>query len=203
MRKIISFVILAAVFFLYACANNKPKSEDNRNLTVDLSEKKGDVDSIALTTLLANVLQWNDSIKIPDFDVVADNDSVYTGINRAKLEMKISEMEKTNFFSDTFIDNYRDIGEQIDNGLKNNKIKYYIGDLPPYGTDENPWCGCQDYSEDDIKFLKVKDLILKDSYAELKWSLDKQIYHLVTAKLENGVWKISNMEGFSKDSWVW
>lgn len=162
-------------------------------------------DSIQLTKLITALLRWHEKDNIRDFDVTTNNltDSFYSKVDWTKHKKRVAELQKLNLFSQTFIDKYNQIAIHLDKELKANKIKYIIGDLPPYGNDANEWCNCQDYPTNVWKKLKITSLKINSNEAIFKWTFDKGFTYSVKARLENNSWKIIDLERFQIKNFSW
>ena len=82
-------------------------------------------------------------------------------------------------------------------------MEYFVGDLPPYGNDSNPWCDCQDNPEKFWKTMKVNNLKIENNKANFYWTWtewEETPKYKVTAVKENGIWKIAALDGFNYKS---
>lgn len=162
-------------------------------------------DSADLKVLVVKLLKWHGTDKNQDFEPLLKNpkDTIYTGINWQAHKKRVAELEKTNFFTKTFLDNYQKIALQLDKEFKQNETKYAVGDLPPYGNDANEWCNCQDYPGNIFKRLKIVGLKINDNSATFKWTWGANFFYSVKAKKENNVWKIAELERFNIKNFSW
>ena len=165
----------------------------------------GNVDSAELKALVVKLLKWHGTDKKSDFEPLLKNptDTIYSGIDWQAHKQRIAELEKTNFFTKDFLDNYQKIALHLDKELKQNKIKYAVGDLAPYGNEANEWCNCQDYPANIFKRLKIVDLKINDNSAAFKWTSGVKFFYSVKAKKENDVWKIAELERFNIKNFSW
>src|ERR1041385_2298962 len=115
----------------------------------------------------------------------------------------MAELEKTDLFAKDFLDNYQNIALHLDKELKQNKTKYFVGDLPPYGDETNEWCNCQDYLGNIWKHLKIVDLKINDNSATFKWTWGDNFFYSVKTRKENNVWKITELETFTIKHFSW
>jgi hypothetical protein len=161
-------------------------------------------DSIELTALMRNLYKWHETEihinydKWRDFPTTA-TDSFFTGIDWNDHKERMADLEKTNFFSKEFLDNYNKIAFRIDSFIKKSKYKIDIYHIPPFSDDADDWCGCQmtplgNYWET-ITITNIKNF--KDSaYFGWDWSPSRNDLYFVKAKKENNVWKVSYLQGF-------
>lgn len=164
-------------------------------------------DKQQIETLIRKTYEWIETKKTQsDFDVIENKKGdKYVALNTKTHNKIVAELKNSNFFAQQFIDNYNKIGLKIGENLKTNKIKYFVGELPPYGNDSNPWCDCQDNPESYWKTLKVNDLKIQNNKATFYWTWtewkDSPKYK-VTAVKENGIWKIAALDGFDYNSFT-
>ncbi|WP_431244608.1 hypothetical protein ACQ9BO_10195 [Flavobacterium sp. P21] len=159
-------------------------------------------DKQQLETLIRKTYEWVETKNSNnDFDPIdAKKGGKYKGLDQNSLKKRLEELKRTNFFSQQFLDNYSKIASKLDANLKNKKIEWLVGDMPPFGNGANPWCNCQDFPDEYWKTMKIKDLKIDNNKASLKWIwLWDGVWsgnYKVEAVKENGVWKISYLEGF-------
>ncbi|OMQ08760.1 hypothetical protein [[Flexibacter] sp. ATCC 35103] len=158
-------------------------------------------DKQQLETLMRKAYEWIETKKTQtDFDVVENKKGdKYVGLNVKAHNKVVEELKKSNFFAQQFIDNYNKIGLKIGDNLKTNKMEYFVGELPPYGNDSNPWCNCQDNPEAFWKTMKLNNLKIENNKATFYWTWTEwkeTPKYKVTAVKENGIWKIAYLEGF-------
>lgn len=164
-------------------------------------------DKQQLESLIRKTYEWIETKKTQtDFDVVANKKGdKYIALNTKTHNKIIDELKKSNFFAQQFIDNYNKIALKIGENLKTNKMEYLVGDLPPYGSDSNPWCNCQDYPEKYWKTLQVNNLKVQNDKATFYWTWTEwkeTPKYKVTAVKENGIWKIAILDGFDYKSFI-
>jgi hypothetical protein len=181
----------------YGCAQQKDKKNSEEATTLVSP------DSIELLALTKNLLKWHEADLKEDFPPMSDNDSIYTGIDWPAHKARMEELSKINFFTQEFMDNYQKIALQLDKELKQNPVKYYKGELPPYGNDANEWCNCQDYPSDIWKRLMIKNIKLEKDIASYYWTWGNDLNYFVKAKKENGHWKITYLERFDVKNYTW
>ncbi|WP_055098453.1 hypothetical protein [Flavobacterium aquidurense] len=193
----LSFICMLLVSF-------KPintKTLSNRNTSIYfLSDKQ------QLETLMRKAYEWIETKKTQtDFDVVENKKGdKYVGLNLKSHNKIVEELKKSNFFAQQFIDNYNKIGLKIGDNLKTNKWEYFVGELPPYGNDSNPWCDCQDNPDAFWKTMKLNNLKVENNKATFYWTWTEwkeTPKYKVTAVKENGVWKIAYLQGFDSKTY--
>ena len=140
-----------------------------------------------------------------DFEPLLKNpkDTIYTGIDWQAHKKRVAELEKTNFFTKSFLDNYQQIALHLDKELKQNKTKYIVGELPPFGDDASEWCDCQDYPGNFWKRLKIIVLKINNNSATIKWTWGDNFFYSLKASKENNIWKIAEMERFNIIYFSW
>jgi len=175
-------------------------------------------DKQKIRDLIRNVLNWSDTKTNFDlYPVISDDlDSIYIGISEDKLKDKIKMLQNTNYFSSEFIENYNKIIQTIGKELTDNttNYKWFVGEMPPFNfaSDLNPWTLCQDipYEKPNPWDLIEIDIInLNDKKGEIIWkwgninsesnSFWKDFSYRFNVVKENGVWKISYLQGFDYD----
>jgi hypothetical protein len=160
-------------------------------------------DSAELKALVIKLLKWHFADKKIDFELLKKpKDTIYTGIDWQAHTKRVTELEKTNFFTKSFLDNYQKIALHLDKELKQNKTKYIAGELPPYGNDADEWCNCQDYPDKFWK-LDIVALKIKENFATYKWTWGDNSFYSIKARKENNIWKIAELERFSIKDFSW
>lgn len=164
-----------------------------------------DGDKQQIETLVQKAYEWIQTKKTQnDFDVIANKKGdKYVGLNIKTHNKIVEELKKSNFFAQQFIDNYNKIGLKIGDNLKTGKLEYFVGELPPYGSDSDPWCDCQDNPEAFWKTMKVNNLKIENNKAAFYWTWTawkETPKYKVTAVKENGIWKIAYLTGFDNKS---
>ena len=171
--------------------------------SVDLKNDKNfyfKTDKQEIESLIRKAYQWIETKNNnTDFDPVTNKKGdKYTGLDLTAHKKRMEALKKTNFFSQQFLDNYNKIALKLDANLKNKKIEWLVGDLPPFGNDANPWCNCQDSPDDYWKTITDNNLKVDNNKASFywTWSLKGDFKYKTTVVKENGVWKIASLEGF-------
>jgi len=198
--KFSKLYLLPFVWVLFL--GSKPASIEHtaaKNLFVFANDKQ------QLETLLLKTYQWVETKNSNnDFNPAEDKKGEkYIGLNLKEHAKRLEELKKTNFFSQQFLDNYNKIALKLDANLKNKKLEWLVGDLPPFGNDTNAWCDCQDNPEEYWKTLKMHNLKIENDTASFSWTWTKwkdDSKYKVKAVKENGIWKIAYLEGFDYDS---
>jgi hypothetical protein len=157
-----------------------------------------------LQQLVRNLYKWHENKSTQnDFDPTADNqDSIYVGLDLNKHEQRLAELKKTNFFSDQFLDNYNKIALTIDEGLKSKKLEWFVGEIPPFGNDTNPWCDCQDNPERYWESMTIDKITIDNKTATFIWTWGNNFKYKVKAIKENDNWKITYLQGFDFNDFV-
>ena len=130
------------------------KEQNQSNLTNDAAE---------LEKLTKELYKWNETKSSQvDFDPIKKekDDLIYTRIDLARHKQRLNELKETDFFTDYFIQNYNNIALTIDEKMVNKSFVYYVGELPPYGNDANPWCNCQDNPDNYWGKIALKNVII-------------------------------------------
>jgi len=192
--KIIARLLILFPFSSFAYSQNT-------KVTVTANTKS---DSAELKALVVKLLRWHNTDKKMDFEPLLKNpkDTIYTGIDWQAHKKRVTELDKTNFFTKSFLDNYQKIALHLDKELKQNKTKYIVGELPPFGNDANEWCNCQDYPSN-FWNINIVALKINDNTATFKWTWGDNIFYSIKAKKENNMWKIAEMERFSIKDFSW
>ena len=199
----LKFIFCIAALFLLTNYNNNfynPKNADG----IATNHSINNSDNIKFTNLLRSMYEWYETkgIKSMDFDVYS-KDSLYAGIDSIALRNRLTELQHTDFFSQDFLNNYKKIAQEIDNQLKHGTMKFYKGDLPPYGSEANPWCNCQDNPDNYWKIIETKNIKINGNSASLSWTWGGNFLYRVKLKREHTAWKISYLEGFDFNSFFY
>jgi len=174
MRHII--VILAALKLLISCngsgttkTSSDTASITHHSLSMSLENSPNEKDSLELAKLLQNIYKWHykNQRKIIDFDVVT-KDSFQTGLNYESFKKAFEAIKRTDYFSTTFLNNYKKIGNYINDKLVNANPKYY-NEINFPCQEADPWTNFQDDAPDFWDKLKILDFKLSSDQASLKW----------------------------------
>ncbi|MBX7204460.1 MAG: YbjP/YqhG family protein [Bacteroidia bacterium] len=182
----------------FSCVHTQKDTGTNSHAYIQLS-----TDSLELLALTKNLLKWHEVDTNRDFPLTSDNDSIYERIDWLVQKSRMEELSQTNFFTQEFIDNYMKIALYLDKELNDNQVKYYKGELPPYGNDADEWCNCQDYPSDIWSRLMIKNIKLDNDFATYYWTWGGDFDYLVKAKKEKGRWKITFLERFDIKNYTW
>jgi len=157
-------------------------------------------DSAQVVDLLKNVYRWHakDTSHGIDFDVIV-KDSFQTGLNYDSFGRRFTALEQTHFFSASFLGNYKDLGEKVNNKLVNahpqllNEINFDF-------QDSDPWTYFQDDLPDFWNQLTITEYRSGADSASLKWKVKTKDWssegYAVRFLKEADKWKVAYMEGF-------
>ena len=193
MKKIRLMLICLKILLFINCNDNMKKSEQ---------EKIINTDSIELTTLTRRVYKWHITESLDDFPYKydKDQDTIFVGIDWSKYNDNIKLFKKTNFFSATFLENHKTIAMILDTSIKKADIRWRNSNdgISLWETGADNWCGCQDYIDNYWDIITIDSLNVKENNADFIWTWDKNYSHAyrLTAKKEDGKWKISSLDGF-------
>jgi hypothetical protein len=107
--KVISRLLILSLFTSFAYSQNS-KIATTTNVKTDSADLKA---------LVVKLLKWHDTDKNLDFEPLLKNpkDTIYSGMDWKAHKKRVAELEKTNFFSKDFIDNYQKIASHLDKEL--------------------------------------------------------------------------------------
>jgi hypothetical protein len=199
------FPTLLSLASLTSChPNNSPSTvQSNLTLNKDSTNRSPKSDSAALVSLLQEVFKWHDKNQshLPDFDIIV-KDSFQTGLNFESFNKTFDAITKTDFFSASFLNNYKNIGAYINNKLTNANPKYQ-NEINFPCQDADSWTGFQD---DEPKFwnnLKITDYKAFPDSASFMWWIKMNDWSSEKSPVkflkENGKWKVSYLEGFDME----
>ena len=201
--KFIKIAILRLSIAFFSC-NEYSKT---KIIVSEPAENKADSrnDALELENLIKKLYKWSETKSSQeDFEplLVKNTDSLYIGLDLKRHQKRLKEFENTHFFSEEFILNYDKIAVTINEKMKDKSLVYYVGELPPYGNDANPWCDCQDNPDKYWEKIKIQNLIIKDKKATFNWTWGDGFKYKVKAVKENNVWKISYLQGFNIQEFI-
>lgn len=201
--KFFKIAILCLPIAFFSC-NEKSKT---KIIVSEPAENKTDSrnDALELENLIKKLYKWIETKSSQeDFEplLVKNTDSLYIGLDLKRHQKRLKEFENTHFFSEEFILNYDKIAVTINEKMKDKSLVYYVGELPPYGNDANPWCDCQDNPDKYWEKIKIQNLIIKDKKATFNWTWGDGFKYKVKAVKENNVWKISYLQGFNIQEFI-
>jgi hypothetical protein len=201
MKSIYSAIFIASAILLIASCNNAESAGKGESPTVKIADN--DQDSIALTKLVRQVYKWYEkNAHNSDFSPKTNTatDTLYNGIDWTAYNKRVKTIKESNYFDKSFIDNYQKIAEYLDTALKSGREIWPVNELPSFGFDVNPWCGCQDYPDNYWDIIKVTDLKVVNNTATFSWTWGDGFTYKTSATKNNGAWKISYLEGFKPDN---
>lgn len=170
-------------------------------------------DKEQIIELVRSMTLWSDKNSISE-GVIPNNDySKYIGIDTSELEITLLQLEKSNFFTVEFLDNYKRIYLEIDRKLRTKEALWRVGYLSPFGHGANPWCLCQDIPYDEpnpFTEIEIETIELTETRGKFKWKWAKvdpnsdwgqRRYHFEVQKVDTN-WKISALEGFDFEEYT-
>ena len=165
----------------------------------NLKKSSKKADSVELTMLTRNVYKWYETTtKFQyDFDYVV-KDGLLRGIDWTKNRERMEELEKTDFFDKTFLNNLNEIAEQIDKYCKDDKEKYQINLYPPWVSGTNNWCNCQISPDNYWETLTITNFKNNGNSADFDWTWGGEFYYHVKAQKSSNKWRISYLQGWDK-----
>ncbi|WP_345057447.1 hypothetical protein [Hymenobacter glaciei] len=197
--------MLLPIGMLTSCTNSEnPKIAEKATI-----QKHVNADSIQLTTLIRDIYEWHETkhrnVGFP-FKGNFPSDSVFTGIDWDAYNKESEIFRQTNYFSQEFLNRHRAIATTIDSSVKKASVEWrnFNDGIPLWSTDADDWCGCQDSPDEYWKQLSISNLKLSNNNtAVFNWAwgikdgVEPPFTYKMKAKKENGVWRISYMDGFS------
>ena len=198
--KNLNLLLFCLTSVLLLSCNEKSEKKPIVNENESVNQKN--IDSIELTKLIRQVYEWHNMKPIDDFpyEYNENQDSIFIGIDWEKYQNNIKLFKQTNYFSNDFLKSHNEIAKTIDASIKKADITWRNSNdgMPLWETGADNWCGCQDYNEEYWKTIVIDSLNINKSIANFNWSLDEYSSHnyKVTAKKENGKWKINKLDGF-------
>lgn len=212
-----AFRIIIFIVLLSSCHHKKTNKTTEENQIVAKGQaaitEVSQEDSLKIQNLIRNVYEWNEKNSRSYFNIGVENEAKekYISINWSIYEEIANSLRDAGYFSELFIDNYKQtllhIQDKLDNGAYENG--WCVGYLPPFGTGANEWCHCQDTPIDKYwKTMEIFSITPKVESVRIVWNWGKDIdwswlndekngYPLEVVN-ESGIWKISQMDGFDK-----
>lgn len=198
--KFFAFFLALAIF---SCGKKSNQAVANAELEQNQSSLVND--TLELEKLTKELYRWHETkssqIDFPPLQT-GKMDTTYSGIDLVQHKLRQNELKNTNLFAIQFLDNYNKIALKIDKDIRNKSLVYYVGELPPYGNDANPWCNCQDSPERYWEKIKIENIQIIDNNAIFNWTWGDNFKYKIKAIKENGQWKILNLEGFEMNSFL-
>jgi len=204
-------LIIVSIILLVSCKVDIQKKKaivGNKQENVSYSITKND--SLLIEKLVRKVYEWNEKNTTYYFNIgVKDQKGEkYIGIDWNIYKKNKKLLKNSGLFSDIFIDSYRKTLEQIDKKVKNKEYEYdwLIGEYPPFGTDTNEWCHCQDVPNNHYwNNIEIKDIkVTGDKTVSLTWNWGKSnnwssvFNYPIKVKKEDNTWKVTYLDGFDK-----
>jgi hypothetical protein len=182
-----------------ACSQNKSTVKG------DSTDSTWQKDSIDVFNSVKKVYKWHDSAKntLQDFSVIIV-DSFQTGIDILAFQNTLKALKESHLFSNTFINNYKDLGELINTKLTTANPKY-PNEINFAYQDADPWTFFQDDAGQYWDNFVISDFKLSSDKASFKWCIQEKysttVKYLVELVKENNKWVISYLDGFNKKSY--
>jgi len=157
-------------------------------------------DSAEVITLMKDVYRWHDKNQgsLTDFLVIV-KDSFQVGLDYDTLTRTMDVLKQTNYFSSTFLSNYKKLADLVNHKLISANPKY-LNEINFDFQDADPWTNFQDSEPGYWDTFKITDYKSTADSASLKWLIQtnnwsSEAYSVGFSK-ENGKWKVSYLEGF-------
>jgi hypothetical protein len=166
--------------------------------TVSLEE---DTKQIAeLTKKMYTWVNTVDMIRDFDSDPTTEEGEKVKGLDLKKHQRKIEQLKTSGFFGSTFISNYDKIAMCLHKELADGKREWIEGDMAPFeGAD--PWTQSQDTPMNYWEKITIDKVSINNNVASFVWTSENFGDYKAQAEKENGVWKISYLEGFDSKSY--
>jgi hypothetical protein len=197
--KLFPFIILV-VAIMAGC--HQRNSTTGRAPARDTAGQTENHDSLKQLSLLKAVYQWHDKNQSrADFQVVV-KDSFQTGLNYDSFRIALAALTQTNYFSSSFIENYKGLADYVNNKLANAHPKY-LNEINFSFQDADPWTGFQEEAPDYWDRFKITDYKSVPDSASLNWTISDSATtsdkYGVRFEKENGQWKVSYLQGFDRN----
>lgn len=197
MIKLTRPLLFCLIAYLFAgCGQSPPAHEP---ISDPAAARTAAGDSIEQLTLLKNVYRWHDKHQQPaDFEVIVQ-DSFQTGLNYDSFNKSYTALKQTNYFSPSFIDNYKKIADAVDHLLVTAQPKK-LNEINFSFQDGDPWTRFQDDAPSFWDSLIISDYKATADSASLKWKIQGNGWssdpYIVRFSKPAGHWKVAYMEGF-------
>lgn len=187
--KFLKQIIILLVFSMFGCGKSASTTTETAVGT--------DADKEQIQNLLRKAYEWHEtkSSKI-DFSPKETTDSMYHELDLVQHAKSLKELTNSGFFTENFLKNYDNIAQKINTDLKAKSVQWYVGDMPSFGNDTYPWCGCQDNPENYWTKLTVKNLVFEKDTATFSWTWGDTFEYRAKAQKVNNTWKIDYLQGF-------
>jgi hypothetical protein len=190
--KLIAFVLLLVI--CQSCNSNKDQTNSevrdsiaNGNSRVTDSDRK--LDSVSLRRQIITIYKWYiENEKINHNYLLTES----YGIDTVKLDDVIRQMQKTDFFSEEFLTNYKQIGQRTNQMLKRDSTLRMIGIAFPF-QDFDTWYSGQ-VGPPNLDDLTIFNLSINNDQALFKWTTTNWDSLDVRFRKENNKWKLSFLE---------
>lgn len=203
-----------AILFIGCKSKNKSDAADTIKTPIEINSDTGinttarTGDSIELTLLVKKIYKWHQTVKTKynGFKPLKrdPSDTLYTSIDLEENKKSIEELKETGFFSDSFLNDYRNIAVRMNKELQDGSSQWPEGELATFDGDADAWCNCQDFPVDDYwNIIKLNALNIINNSAQFKWTWGHDFYYNTKATKENSAWKISYLQGFDMDAYGW
>jgi len=190
--KLIAFVLLLVI--CQSCNSNKDQTNSevrdsiaNGNSRVTDSDRK--LDSVSLRRQIITIYKWYiENEKINHNYLLTES----YGIDTVKLDDVIRQMQKTDFFSEEFLTNYKQIGQRTNQMLKRDSTLRMVGIAFPF-QDSDTWYSGQ-VGPPNLDDLTIFNLSINNDQALFKWTTTNWDSLDVRFRKENNKWKLSFLE---------
>lgn len=191
--------LIFGLLLLSCHQTDKKRPSTKEETTINVADDKQ-----KLQQLVSQLYEWHETQSAnSDFEPIADKkDSIYIGLDLKKHKKRLIELKKSDFFANQFMENYNKIALIIDDGLKNKKLKYFVGELPPYGNGANSWCNSQDTPYNYWKTITINNVKIDHHTAIFNWSWGGKFEYKAKAVKSNNKWRISYLQGFNFNEFI-
>jgi len=211
-KILISIAILIILIFLIVRQyDDSTVKETSREISQNenINKKIETSDREEIENLIKDLYKWTstESIIITGFEPILDEDEIYAvGLDFETLEERNIVYKNSGYFSESFLENYRELWIILDNEIKTGRIVWNISDgIPYHSVNSNLWTLSQDFPDgawwDNIVFnftgLNEESATLEWGWGDTNFSSTPKKYEIELDKI-NGEWKISYIEGFEK-----
>lgn len=197
--KIIALTLLIVIF--QSCNSNRDQKASEItdslaaiNTTAKLPDRKSD--SVALRNLLIAIYKWYEKNEYVNHNNLMIKSRIM-GIDTVKLDSAIQDMKKTDFFSNEFLKNYKQIGLRVNQMMERDSTLSMVGIAFPF-QDYDTWNGSQGTVPGWIDDITIHDLSLSATSSSLSWMVKNDSMELspmkVKFKREKGKWKLTFLE---------
>ncbi len=200
MQKNKIYLLSFISILLASCSQNQTTAK------IDVNKSNWQKDSLDVINSVKNVYKWHDSAKLqlPVFDVLVV-DSFQTGLDIPSFDKTYKALKKSQLFSNTFLGNYKEIGELINTRLTTANPKYF-NEINFVSQDADPWTFFQDDAGQYWDDFKISDFALSSDSASFKWRIEEKYTktdkYLVKLVRENKKWVVSYLDGFNKKLYI-